>query len=77
VKVEAEQQEVISKVEIIQIYFQEESNAFDNIIFKEKEAKEARATFQKAVVCSENEEVSKIIKLSITEKIRGDIMLKV
>jgi hypothetical protein len=76
-KIEAEQQKVISQVEIIQNYFQETSNAFDNIIFKEKEAKAARATFQKAVVCSENEEVSKILKLSVTEQIRGDIMLKV
>jgi hypothetical protein len=56
-KVEDEQHKVISQVEIIQNYFQETSNAFDNIIFKEKEAKEARATFQKVVVCSENEEV--------------------
>ena len=44
-KVEAEQQKVISQVEIIQNYFQETSNDFDNVIFKEKEAKVARATF--------------------------------
>jgi hypothetical protein len=44
-KIEAEQQRLISKVEIIQNYFQEVSNSFDNIIFKEKEAKAARATF--------------------------------
>jgi hypothetical protein len=52
VKIEAEQHKVISQVEIIQNYFQETSNDFDNNIFKEKKAKEARATFQKAVVCS-------------------------
>jgi hypothetical protein len=44
---------------------------------KEKEVKAARNTFQKVVVCSRNEEVSKTPKLSVTEQIRGDIMLKV
>ena len=43
---------MISKVEIIQNYFQEVSESFDNIVFKEKEAKAARDTFQKAVVLS-------------------------
>jgi hypothetical protein len=76
-KIEAEQQKLISKVEIIQNYFQEVSKSLDNIILKEKEAKEARTTFQKAVVCSGNEEISKSPKLSVTEQIRGDIMLKV
>ena len=49
-KIKAEQQRLISKVEIIHNYFQEVRNAFDNIIFKEKEAKATRATLQKAVV---------------------------
>jgi hypothetical protein len=76
-KIEAEQQRLISKVEVIQNYFQEVSQSFDNIVFKEKEAKAARATFQKAVVLSAKEEVSKTPRLSVTEQIRGDIMLKV
>jgi hypothetical protein len=75
--IEVEKQRLISKVEIIQNYFQEVSNSFDNIIFKEKEAKVARATFQREVVCSKHKEVSKTPKLSIVEKVRGDIMLKV
>jgi hypothetical protein len=75
--IEAEQQKLISKVEIIQNYFQDVSKSLDNIILQEKEAKATRTTFQKAVVCSGNEEVSKIPKLSVTEQIRGDIMLKV
>jgi cob(I)alamin adenosyltransferase len=53
-KIEAEQQRLISKIEIIQNYFQEVNNFFDNFIFKEKEAKAARVTFQRAVVFSEN-----------------------
>jgi hypothetical protein len=76
-KIEAEQQRLISKVEVIQNYFQEVSKSFDNIVLKEKKTKAARDTFQKAFVLSGNEEVSKTPRLSVTEKIRGDIMLKV
>jgi hypothetical protein len=76
-KIEAEKQRLISKVEIIQNYFQAVSESFDNIVFKEKEAKETRATFQKEFVLSRNKEVSKNPKLSVTEHIRGDVMFKV
>ena len=75
-KIEVEQQKLISKIEIIQNYFQEESNSFDNIILKEKDAKPARVTLQMAIICPTNEETSKTTKISATEKIRGDIMLK-
>jgi hypothetical protein len=46
-KIEAEQQRLISKVEVIQNYFQEVSQSFDNIVLKEKEAKAARLLFKK------------------------------
>jgi hypothetical protein len=74
-KIEAEKQRLISKVEFIQKYFQEVVQSSDNIVFKEKEAKAARATFQKAVVLSAKEEVSKTPRLSVADQIRGDIML--
>jgi hypothetical protein len=67
---------LISKIEIIQSYFQEVDNAFDNIILKEKEAKEARFTLQKAIIYLASEGTSKSMKISSTEQIRGDIMLK-
>jgi hypothetical protein len=67
---------LISKIEIIQSYFQEADNAFDNIILKEKEAKATRVTLQKEIIYSASEETSKTTKISTTEKIRGDIMLK-
>jgi hypothetical protein len=51
---------LISKIEIIQSYFQEENNAFDNIILREKEAKAARVTLQKAIIYSASEETSKL-----------------
>ena len=76
-KIEAVQQRLISKVEVIQNYFWEVIQSFDNIVLKEKEAKAARATFQKVVVLSAKEELSKIPRLSVTEYIRGDIILKV
>jgi hypothetical protein len=76
-KIEAEQQQLISKIEIIQHYFQEVRKSLDNIILLEKEAKATRNTFQKVVACSGNKEMAKNLKLSITEQIKGDIMLKV
>jgi hypothetical protein len=75
-KIEIEQQKLISKIEIVQNYFQEVDNAFDNIILREKEAKEVRITLQKEIIYSTGEEVSKTMKVSATEQIRGDIMLK-
>jgi hypothetical protein len=39
-KIEIEQRKLISKIEIIQNYFLEVDNAFENIILREKEAKE-------------------------------------
>ena len=76
-KIEAGQHKFISKVEIIQNYFQKVSQSFDSILLKEKEAKVAQTTFQKAAILSAKEEVSKTEKLFDTEKIGGDIMLKV
>jgi len=75
-KIEVEQQQLISKIEIIQHYFQEVRKYFDNIILLEKEAKVARNTFQKEVACSGSKEMPKDLKLSIAEQIREDIMLK-
>jgi hypothetical protein len=75
-KIEVEQQQLISKIEIIQHYFQEVSKSLDDIILLEKEAKVARNTFHKAVACLGNREMLKYLKLFVAEHIRGDIMLK-
>jgi hypothetical protein len=37
----------------------------------------ARTTFQKAVALSTKEEVEKIQKLSVSEQVKGDVILKV
>jgi hypothetical protein len=50
----------------------------DKIGFREKEATAARVTFQKEVVSSSKEEMSltpKTLRLTVEEKIRGDIIL--
>jgi hypothetical protein len=88
-KIEIEQRKLISKIEIIQNYFLEVDNAFENIILREKEAKEVeniilrekeakamRITLQKEIIYSTGEEVPKTTKVSATAQIRGDIMLK-
>jgi hypothetical protein len=51
-KIEKEQQGLISKLEIIQTYFQETSRSLENILLKERETKVARTTFQKPVTLS-------------------------
>jgi hypothetical protein len=76
-KIEKEQQGLISKLEIIQTYFQETSKSFESIILKEREEKVSRTTFQKAVILSGQEEIRKTQKLFVLEKIIGDIILKI
>jgi hypothetical protein len=75
-KIKVGQLKLIFKIEIVQNYFQEVDNAFDNIILREKEAKAVRITLQNEIIYSTGEEVSKAMKVSTTEKIRGNIMLK-
>jgi hypothetical protein len=76
-KIEKEQQGVFFKLEFIQNCFQEASKSLESILLKEREAKAARTTFQKAVALSTKEEVRETQKLSVSEKIKGDIILKV
>jgi len=76
---EATQQNLFSKLEIIQNYFQEVNQSLENIDFKEREATTTRITFQKEFVSSSKEEISvtpRTPRLIFEEKIRGDIILK-
>jgi hypothetical protein len=66
-KIEEEQQKVFLNLEVVQNYFQETNKSLENVFQKEREAKAARTTFQKAVAFSSKEEVGKIQKLSISE----------
>jgi hypothetical protein len=74
-KLEIVQQDLFSKVGIIQDYFREMIQSLDNILFREKEANVARTTFQKAVISSAREEVPITPRLTVVEQIRGDIIL--
>ena len=49
----------------------------DNIGFREREATTTRTTFQEVVVSSTREEISVTPRLTVAEKIRGDMILKV
>ena len=49
----------------------------ENVLQKEREVKAARTTFQKAVALSTKEQIGKIQKLSISEQVKGDVILKV
>jgi hypothetical protein len=69
-KIEKEQQGLISKLEIIQTYFQETSRSLENILLKERETKAAITTFQRAVTLSTKEEIGRINKLSVAEQIK-------
>jgi hypothetical protein len=68
---------VLFKLEFIQNYFLGASKSLESILLKEREVKAAITTFQKAVALSTKEEVREIQKLSVSEKIKGDIILKV
>jgi hypothetical protein len=77
VSIEEEQQKVFCNLEIIQNYFQESNRSMEKVFQKEREAKAARTTFQKAVASSLKDEIGKNQKLSISEQVKGDIMIKV
>jgi hypothetical protein len=68
---------VFLNLEVIQNYFQESNKSLENVFQKEREAKAARTTFQKVVASSSKEEIGKTQKLSISEQVKGDIMIKV
>jgi hypothetical protein len=75
-KLQEEEQNMLSKIEIVQNYFLEISHSLDNIALKEKEATTTRVSFQKVVAFSAREEVPGIPKLIVEEQTRGDIILK-
>jgi hypothetical protein len=47
-KIEEEQQKVFLNMKVVQNYFQETNKSLENVLQKEREAKAARTTFQKA-----------------------------
>jgi hypothetical protein len=49
----------------------------EKVVQKEREAKAARNSFQKVITSLQKEETGKTQKLSISEQLKGDIMIKV
>ena len=49
----------------------------DKAVQKEREAKEARNSFQKIITSLQKEEAGKSQRLSISEQLKGDVMTKV
>jgi hypothetical protein len=76
-KIEKEQQGVFFNLKFVQNYFQEISKSLENILQKEREVKAARPTFQKAEALSTKEDFGEAQKLSVSEQIKGDVILKV
>jgi hypothetical protein len=75
-KLEATQQSLFTKVEVVQNHYRVVDQSLNNIGLKEREAIAARASFQEAVVSSTKEEVTMVSRLSLSEQTRGDIILK-
>jgi hypothetical protein len=76
-KIEGEQKKVFLNLEVVHNYFQETNKSLENVFQKKREVKAARTTLQKAVALSTKEEVRMIQKLSISEQVKGDVILKV
>jgi hypothetical protein len=75
--IEEEQQKIFCNLEIIQNYFQESKWSMEKVVQKEKEAKATRNSFQKIITSLQKEEAGKLQKLSISEQLKGDVMIKV
>jgi hypothetical protein len=64
-KLGSSQRCLLTKIEVIQDYYQLEECSLDNICIKEKEATTTRVTFQEVVLSTTKEEVSMVTKLSL------------
>jgi hypothetical protein len=75
--IQQEQQRVFSNLKIIQNYFYESKKSLDVAVLKEIEAKAVRDSFQKVLSALQEKEIRQSQKLSISEQLKGDVMLKV
>jgi hypothetical protein len=71
------QQRVFSNLKTIQNYFHESKKSLDVAVLKEIEAKAVRDSFQKVLSALQEKEIRQSQKLSISEQLKGDVMLKV
>jgi hypothetical protein len=71
------QQRAFCDLEIIQKYFNESRKSLDMTVLKEIEAKAVRDSFQRVLSALQEGESRQSQKLSISEQLKGDVMLKV
>jgi hypothetical protein len=77
IDIQQEQQRAFCDLEIIQKYFNESRKSLDMTVLKEIEAKAVRDSFQRVLSALQEEEIRQSQKLSISEQLKGDVMLKV
>jgi hypothetical protein len=75
-KLELAQQDLFTKVEVVQSCYRVADLSLNNIYIKEREATAARAKFQEAILIAAKDEVAEVPRLSLSEQTRGDIILK-
>jgi hypothetical protein len=75
-ELEVAQQNLLTRVETVQDHFRVIDQALNKICLREREAIDARTTFQEAVVSSTREGLARASRLSISEQTRGDIIIK-
>jgi hypothetical protein len=75
--IQQEQQRVFSNLKTIQNYFYESKKSLDVTVLKEIEAKAVRDSFQRVLSALQEEEIRQSQKLSSSEQLKGDVMLKV
>jgi hypothetical protein len=75
--IQQEQQKAFCDLETIQKYFHESRKSLDMTVLKEIEAKAVRDSFQRVLSALQEEEIRQSQKLSISEQLKGDVMLKV
>jgi len=75
--IQQEQQRAFCDLEIIQKYFHESRKSLDMTVLKEIEAKAVRDSFQRVLSALQEEEIRQSQKLSTSEQLKGDVMLKV
>jgi hypothetical protein len=75
--IQQEQQRVFSNLKIIQNYFYESKKSLDVAVLKEIEATAVRDSFQNVLSALQEKEIRQSQKLSISEQLKWDVMLKV
>jgi hypothetical protein len=75
-KLESTQQNLLTKVEVVQNYYRAVDHSLNNIHLKEREAIASQVTFQEAILSATKDEVARATRLSLSEQTQGDIILK-